>query len=360
MKSFRLLLLPLALLLWHSAEACSSAVVARKLSAEGEVLIWKHRDQTNVTDCRIVHFDDGKYAYTALANSYVSVGRSTLAGVNEVGFGYISTATRNLHRSPVTQIERYDGKYGLMCRALRECRTVDEFEQMLKTHGRSASFESNVGVGDAEGGAAYFEIWSDGYARYDVDTYDVRTNFSFAGRDDKRGSSVRRYDTVMAQMEGKSSFSTSDFLGYSRSFFSADKGDVLADDIPFREANYVVPRPSSVASVVVVCSKNPRMDVIIGHPVAGMTVPVWVAAKNNIPKCVSGRAMYDLGRAFVEKAYYKQGKSTYLNKDIARKALKVNNHIKTPKSMPEDIAKFNAQIDRIFEKHYQQMVRILQ
>ena len=324
------------------------------------MLIWKHRDQTNVTDCRIVYFDDGKYAYTALANSYVSVGSSTLAGVNEVGFGYISTATSNLHRSPVTQIERYNGKYGLMCRALRECRTVDEFEQLLKTHGRYASFESNVGVGDAEGGAAYFEIWSDGYARYDVDTYDVRTNFSFAGRDDKRGRSVRRYDTVMAQMEGKSSFSTSDFIGYSRSFFSADKGDVLADNNPFREANYVVPRPSSVASVVVVCSKNPRMDVIIGHPVAGMAVPVWVAAKNNIPKCVGGRAMYDLGRKFVEKAYYKQGKSTYLNKDVARKALKVNNHIKTPKSMPEDITKFNAKIDRIFEKHYQQMVRILQ
>ena len=157
MKSFRLLLLPLVLLLWHSADACSSAVVARKLSAEGEVLIWKHRDQTNVTDCRIVYFDDGKYAYTALANSYVSVGSSTLAGVNEVGFGYISTATSNLHRSPVTQIERYNGKYGLMCRALREGRTVDEFEQLLKTHGRYASFESNVGVGDAEGGAAYFE-----------------------------------------------------------------------------------------------------------------------------------------------------------------------------------------------------------
>ncbi len=70
--------------------------------------------------------------------------------------------------------------------------------------------------------------------------------------------------------------------------------------------------------------------------------------------------MYDLGRKFVEKAYYKQSKSTCLNKDVARKALKVNNHIKTPKSMPEDIAKFNAKIDRIFEKHCRQMMQILQ
>lgn len=70
--------------------------------------------------------------------------------------------------------------------------------------------------------------------------------------------------------------------------------------------------------------------------------------------------MYDLGRKFVAKAYYKQGKATYLNKDVARKALKVNNHIKRPKSMPEDIAKFNAKIDRIFEKHCRQMMQILQ
>lgn len=346
-------------LLWSLADACSSAVVSRKFSSEGEVLIWKHRDQTNINDCRIVYFDDGKYAYITLANSYVGVGQTSLGGVNEVGFGYISTATKNLDRKPQKALERYDGKYSLMCRALRECRTVDEFEALLKVHGRYDSFESNVGVGDADGGAAYFEIWSDGYVRYDVDTYDIRTNFSFAGRDSERGASVRRYNTVRKQMESKTVFSPADFIGYSRSFYSADKGDVLADDTPFREANYVVPRPSSVASIVVVCSKNPRMEVIVGHPVAGMSVPVWVAAKGAMPKCVSGRAMYDLGRKFVAKAYYKQGKNTYLNKDIARKALKIDNHVKTPSKMPTDMAKFNYKVDRIFEKHQKQMMQLL-
>lgn len=355
----RVVLTILFALLWLAADACSSAIVARKLSKEGEVMLWKHRDQTDINDCRIAHFDDGKYAYTALVNSYVRVGESVLAGVNEVGFGCINTATRNLSRKPTKQGRRYSGKYSLSCRALRECATVDEFEQMLKRNVRSADFQTNIGVGDATGAAAYFEIWSDGYARYDVDTYDVRTNFSFAGRDDERGTSVRRYDTVRAQMEGKRSFAPADFFGYSRSFFSAEVGDVLASDKPFREANYIVPRPSSVASVVIVCSDNPRIEAIVGHPVAGISVPVWVAAKRNIPECVGGRAMYDLGRLYASKAYYKQGRAIFLNKAVAAKVVKIENHIKTPKSMPQDIAKFNTKIDRIFEKHRQKIVDVL-
>lgn len=359
MKSFRLLLLPIALLVWCSVEACSSAIVVRGLSKEGGAILWKHRDQTNITDCRIAHFDDGKYAYTALINSYVSVGTAVLGGVNEVGFGCISTATKNLHRAPQQTLPQ-SSKYTVTCQALRECRTVDDFENMLKMRRRGASFESNVGVADAEGGAAYFEIWSDGYCRYDVKDFDVRTNFSFAATSSVRGASERRYRTVMEQMVGQKSFSAGDFIDYSRSYWSADKGDVLSAETPYRDNNYTVPRASSVASIVIVCSENPRMDVIVGHPVAGMAVPVWVAAGDNIPKCVAGREMYDLGRRFVAKAYEKRGKSNYLNKEVVSKALNIENHIKVPTTMPTDIAKFNAKVDRIFEKHLRQMMQILQ
>ena len=359
MSSYRLLfILPLLILLWGSTDACSSAIVARHLSKEGGVIIWKHRDQTGLKDCRIAHFDDGKYAYTALVNSYVSVGTNTLAGVNEAGFGYISTATKHLSREPKEELQP-NSKYSLMCHALRECKSVDEFEALLSTYHRRASFELNVGVGDAEGNAAYFEIWSDGYCRYDVETFDVRTNFSFASPDGYRGTSERRYRTVMEQLSDKKNFATSDFIDLSRSYWSADKGDVLATNSPYKCANYTVPRASSVASVVIVCNENPRMDVIIGHPVAGFSVPVWVAAGHNIPKCIAGRAMFDLGSAFV-KAAYTGGKSKYLNKDIAQKALKIENHIKTPTKIPNDIAKFNEKVDRVFEKHCQQIMRILE
>ncbi len=357
----RLLLTLLSLAAWSITLGCSSAVVAPHLSKEGGVIIWKHRDQTATNDCHIAHFKGGKYAYTALVNSYVGVGTTALGGVNEVGFGYISTATKNLHRQPAVARTR-NSKYSLMVHALRECKSVDEFEALLSTYHRYASFESNVGVGDAEGNAAYFEIWSDGYRRYDVKDFDVRTNFSFAATTNIRGSSERRYRTVMEQMKGQKGFCSQDFIDYSRCFWSADKGDVLASATPYKDANYVVPRASSVAAIVIVCSKNPRIDAIVGHPVSGMVVPVWVAAEHNIPKCVAGREMYDLGRKFVSKAYIPKAgeKGLYLNKELVSKVLKVNHDIPAPKRMPTDIIKFNNKIDAIFEKHRSQMMQLLQ
>ena len=345
-------------LLWLSAEACSSAVVARNHSKEAGVILWKHRDQSSINDCRIAHYNDGKYAYTALVHSYIRIGDSTLAGVNECGFGYVSTATSRLKRQP--KEVHPASKQQLMCRALRECRTVEEFEALLAVHKRYPSFEMNVCVGDAEGGAAVFEIWADGYRKYDVTSFDVRTNFSFAATSDKRGGSVRRYETVMEQMQGRNDFTAQDFFGYSRSFYSAQKGDILKSESRYHDNNYTVPRYTSVASVVIVCSENPRIDAIVGHPVAGMSVPVWVAAGHNIPKCVAGRAMYDLGRAFKAKAYTQEGKKVYLNKEVARKVVAVNHNIKAPRRMPTNIVKFNTKVDLIFEKHRQQIMKILE
>lgn len=69
--------------------------------------------------------------------------------------------------------------------------------------------------------------------------------------------------------------------------------------------------------------------------------------------------MYDLGRLYASKAYYKQGRAIFLNKAVAAKVVKIEDHIKTPKSMPQDIAKFNTKIDRIFEKHRQKIVDVL-
>ncbi len=325
-------------------------------------MLWKHRDQTANLDTRIVHVEGGTYSYTALANSYHKLNNSAYAGVNEVGFGLISTSTRNLIKECApTNPPKYE--YSLIVEALRECATVDEFEALLKQRIRRAGFQSNIGVGDASGGAAYFEIWGDGYKRYDTaqqaSGYDIRTNFSFAGDDNKRGNSTRRYRTVEAQMSKKSCFAVEDFVGFSRSFYSADKGDILASDKTYYDANYTVPRASSVGCIVIVCSETPRMEVIIGHPVAGFSVPVWVAAKHAIPQCVAGRGMFDLSRKFTTMAYTKVGKSNRLNKKVVKKALGVKTKAPNSKHLPDDIASFNAAIDRTFEQHRARLEQVL-
>lgn len=366
----RVLLIFMALLfMWGSAEACSSAIVSPRMSKEGGVILWKHRDQTRTQDTRIAYFDDGKYAFTALVNSYHSKGSTVYGGLNSAGLGIISTATKNLKRPKSAETSENEDRgssksSGLQGTALRECATVDEFEALLARYERSAEFQSNIGVGDSTGAAAYFEIWGDGYCRYDVkdraEGYDIRTNFSFAGRDDERGASQRRYRTVEMQMRGKRSFRVEDFVGYSRSFWSADKGDVLADDAPHKEANYIVPRPSSVGCIIIVCGENPHMEVAVGHPVAGFTVPVWVEAKHSIPHCVAGRGMFDLSREFLAKAYVNKGKSTYINKPVMRQALKIKTKVPVPKQLPENIDLFNDKIDWIFEKHCRKIRSILE
>ena len=331
-------------------------------------MLWKHRDQTSTIDTRVAHFEGGRYSYTALVNSYHDRDRRAYAGVNEVGLGIISTATKNLDvRNRGSHDEEYtERRYGLIVEGLRECATVDEFEALIKKSVRRDHFQSNIGVGDASGGAAYFEIWSDGYRRYDVKErprgYDIRTNFSFAGDDSKRGASVRRYRTVDVQMREKGVYSSADFIAMSRSFFSADKGgDILANNEVYKEANYTVPRYSSVGATVVVCGKNPRIDVIVGHPVAGFAVPVWVECKHHIPKCLAGRAMFDLAQQFSAAAYepQKSGQGYTLNKDVARKALKVKTIVKYTPTPPLDIEAFNASVDNIFDEHRSRMERVL-
>ena len=69
----------------------------------------------------------------------------------------------------------------------------DEFEELVRNYKRGYKFTTNVGVGDANGGAAFFEIWGEAYRRYDVDKtergFDIRSSFSFAGDMERLGYS---------------------------------------------------------------------------------------------------------------------------------------------------------------------------
>lgn len=354
-------LLLCAVAFWHNSMACSSALISARLSKEGVPILWKHRDQ-KYYDTRVKYIctDDAKYGYTALVSER---GNGVFAGINQVGFGVITTATGNL---PYDKNDKSSAGFLPIYRhTLSNCRTVDEFEEVIRTNPRPKRFKSNFGVGDATGAVAYFEIWSDGYRRYDVHTtergYDVRTNFSFAGDDSKRGASERRYDTVMKQLEGRTNISTLDMLGLSRSFFSAAKGDVLEGDSKYLDRNWCVPRRSSVASIALVCDKeNPRMDIIIGNPIAGMVVPIWVKNGHRIPRCVGGPEGMELGSRYTAKAYVRNGKRSWaLNKPLVREVLAAETRVKIPVRPPKNINRFNAKIDDLFDRHCAKIDKIL-
>ena len=367
----RYLCLLLALMLWHSAAlACTSAIVAASRSTEGVPLLWKHRDNS-FDNTHIEYVDDYDYAYTAITKNEEGGGKYVFAGINEAGLGFISTATSNM---PAATPEEYKAckrrrlRGSMMWNGLAKCATVDEFEEMLRKSKRGRKSKSNIGVADATGAVAYFEIWDLGYRRYDVSErgeagFDVRTNFSHARIKATKGSTVRRYDLIMREMNNhKGDFSPWDFIHYSRSYNTIRFGNVLKTNDRYKCANYTVPRASSVGAFVLVCdAKNPRMLVMNGHPVSSMAVPVYVRAKHKIPQCVSDPSMRDLSREFKALAYTNVSKGVnYLNKDVVRKVLKV----KMPKvellsSYPRDIAAYNDKIDRLYTAHEKRVRKVL-
>lgn len=358
-------------LLYGESYACTSAVVASHRSSEGVPLLWKHRDNTIGTNTRIDYITGGKYAYTAVVPNNHRYARGVYAGINEVGFGVISTATKNLPESTPEEYQachRRRLKGGVLWNGLRECATVDEFEEMLKTTKRSRRSHSNIGVGDASGAVAYFEVWDVGYRRYDVsesgnDGFDVRANFSHAGDAKKRGSSLRRYNLIMNEMkEHKGAFTPFDFIGYSRSYNSVKFGNILTCDKVSVCSNHTVPRSSTIGAFVMVCDgKNPRLLVINGHSVPGVAVPVYVKAKGEIPQCVKGNSMRLLAEDFQAKAYIAVAdKIRVMNKELIAKVLKIKQpKIEMPKEMPSDIRAFNATIDKKFAAHEKRVRKVL-
>ena len=366
----RIILTMLSILLLHGASlACTSAIVSAQRSSEGVPLLWKHRDNTQFTNTRVDHVTGGKYAYTAIVPNNRNYKNGLYAGINEAGLAVITTSTGHL---PEATVEEYNAcnrerKKGLSRLALRECATVEEFEEMLRNSKRIRGFDSNLGIADATGAVAYFEIWDLGYRRYDAADhprgFDVRTNFSHMGNPKKKGASKRRYDLIMKEMsEHKGNFTPQQLIDYSRSYNSLKHGNVLASNDRYICANHTVPRYSTVASIVLVCdAKNPRMLVMNGHSASSLAVPVYVKAKRNIPQCVKGNAMRLLSNDFREKAYYDIADNIHiLNKDVVRKVLAIKQpKIEMPKEMPSDIKAFNERIDKLYLKYEKRVRKVL-
>jgi len=356
------------LLMCVEALACTSAIVSAQRSSEGVPMLWKHRDW-RLANSFVKHMDSGKYAYTAVVSG-AKKSKSVYAGINESGFGIINTATKNLPKSSEEEYKACErkqiGTTTMWHKALRTCASVDEFEEILRTTKRRHKFNTNIAVADATGAVAYFEIWDLDYRRYDAteraEGFDVRANFSFAGNAEKRGTSTRRYDVVMQEMSNhKGVFAPQDFLRYSRSYSSCEYGDVLANNDEYICDNYTIPRATTTGVFVLVCdAKCPRMLVEIGHSVPGVAVPVYVKAKHQIPECVGGKAMENLSKEFMSKAYHKVEKKSVLQKEVVRKVLKIKQpKIEMPKEMPADMVAFNAKIDKTFAKHAKRVRKVL-
>ncbi len=176
-------------------EECTAGVASGRATADGRPLLWKTRD-ASATDNEVIWNTSGTYPFV----SVISAGdpSSSWMGVNEKGFAIINTLSTDLTAG---RTGLHNGLF--MAYALEEAATVEEFEELLKETNESGRMtNTNFGVIDATGAAAFFETAGHEYWRYDAaDTekgYILRTNFAVNGdrsRGDPPGSMDRFLQT---------------------------------------------------------------------------------------------------------------------------------------------------------------------
>lgn len=302
-----------AVLTFVPAEACTSAVISGRATKSGRPLLWKHRD-TGTEWNHIEYLKGKRFAFTGLVNSADEERKEVWAGANERGFAIMNTASYNMKPDSLKYLPEREGE--IMKQALGECATVAEFEEFLKNMPQPRALETNFGVIDAEGGAAYFEVWDYGYTKYDANDaaqypngYIIRSNYSFSGAQDEGMGYIRYQNAEYLLHKAYATGALSAewiFSSASRSFYHA----ILGEDALSSSANGwavdqdFIPRNSSSASVVVEGvrkGENPDATTIwsvIGYPPCSYAVAAWVKAKDEIADVI---AAADNGRSAVNR-----------------------------------------------------------
>ena len=306
---FSTLFAALMLMPCFSALACTSAIITGKATKDGRPWMWKHRD-TGELNNRIEYFKGDKYTFIGLVNS-PSAGGEVWAGTNNVGFSIMNTVSYNLKNNDITETDRKERplRVGeLMYKALESCKNLKDFEEMLDKMEHPVRIETNLGVIDAEGGAAYYEVNDTSWTKLDVNDpkiapqgYLVVTNFSYTGRLNE-GMGYIRY------LNAREIFSQKDmtlditpewiFSSLSRSFYHSLLGIDLAKDLTkvapngwFIDQDFI-PRKSSSASIVIHGVKeredpaNTVMWTILGYPPLAVAVPLFEKMGKDLPEYV--------------------------------------------------------------------------
>ena len=279
------------------ADACTSAIVSGKLTANGRPLMWKNRD-TNDLNNRVERIvaHDGLMEFVALFDARDLQDTAAWMGFNEAGFAIMNTASYNLNGND--GVKEMDREGELMRYALERCKTVDDFENLLKTLPKPLGVEANFGVIDAKGNGAYFETGNYKYVKFDLADATsgilTRTNYSYSGEKDKGMGYVRERNekALLAPHIAAQDITPATLTEeLSRTFYNAQ----LGKDFTRSGDNWIVdqdfiPRRISSASVVIegiVPGENPRLTtmwIALGYPPCAEVYAVWVGQDGVAPE----------------------------------------------------------------------------
>ncbi|MCP2619764.1 carcinine hydrolase/isopenicillin-N N-acyltransferase family protein [Candidatus Aminicenantes bacterium AC-334-K16] len=285
---------------------CTVAVISAKASREGRPLLWKNRD-TSAEDNMIIYIQGKKFGIIALVNANDPTGRNVWAGCNTAGFAIMNSASGDLSSGREGMAE--NGTF--MRRALEECATVLEFENLLQQTNGQRKVGANFGVIDALGNACFFETSSDSYTKFDAndprvapDGYIVRTNYAFTAPTPYTGGGYIRFERIshlFQQAAAEKRLSVPFILQQAARDLVNEKihSFPLAQPLPpgpqplYINTNDTINRNSTQAVTVFVGAPSPEkaylttMWVMLGQPVCTVALPVW-AGMNKIPSVLTG------------------------------------------------------------------------
>jgi len=287
--------------------SCTSFIISGKYTPDGKPILFKNRD-TDKMQNSLVFFTDGKYKYLGLVDGNHDWKTMIWGGYNEKGFAIINTAAYNNNIGDSSKVKDREGI--IMKLALQTCQSLQDFENLLKTMHKPMGADSNFGVIDAFGGAAYYETGNYNFVKYDVNDpkvapegFLVRTNYSF-NADIKKGFGFCRYNTAVIALNmalTENNLSPEYLFNHlSRNLYHSLTKTDLAANIPERrdvpDYNFFIdyiPRETSASAIMIVGAKDLKhveqtvMWSIIGFPLTSVAVPVWLSAGNQLPKAVS-------------------------------------------------------------------------
>lgn len=354
-----LMLLPLA----QEVAGCTSAIVGCSRGADGRWLLWKHRDSGHPDNyVKAFAATDSTLAYVALFNAADTLAREAWIGFNSAGFAIMNTASYNI---PAPSKGWADREGLVMSDALRRCRSVSDFMQLLQEIPRPRGVQANFGVIDAQGHGAYFETDDYNFTVFPLDSVSAallgteyreetggmltRTNYCLSGGREKRlGMSRHRSESHLIDSVISTSrpwaepgrIASEDLIEtLSRSFYLPEKGIDLLDGTAssYPDNGDVISRRSSCASVVIegpLPGEDPAKSIImwtaIGFPTLSVveavtldSVPVGLQPTtpgHHSPLCDSVNIMRD--KAFIPAPRRRGSRPAYLfNLDLLRREI---------------------------------------